>query len=354
MARSPSPPLPTEPAAAPARPGRVQMVDIARLAGVSVSTVSRAMAGSTLINPETRQRITELARSHNYSVNAGAQNLRLKQNRTVSVVVPYDPQTRQHLSDPFFLSLIGGIADALTEQGHEMLLSRVDANQLDQAASAYHTGRAMGVVLIGQWHQHDQLNAMASQGVPFVVWGAQLPDQLYASVGSDNVEGGRLATEHLLQQGARRIAFLGDPDLPEFGQRHQGYLQAHEAAGLMADPSLTLPVPMLPDAPARAMEDLHRRGPPIDAMFAASDLMAMTAVGALRRLGRHVPEDLLVVSYDDIALAAHAHPPLTTVPQPVEAAGQMLVASLKALLAGEPPVRRTLPTELIVRDSSRR
>ena len=362
MARKPAAPAPV-PEAAPAsplppatagaaRPSRVQMADIARLAGVSVSTVSRALSDSTLVNAETRGRIAELARSLNYSINVGAQNLRLKTNRTVAVIVPYDPVTRQHLSDPFFLSLIGSLADALTERGHDMLLTRVDADRLDLAAQVYQTGRAMGIVLVGQWHHHDQLNTMAVQGVPFVVWGAQLPQQLYATVGGDNRAGGRLATEHLLSRGARRVLFMGDPELPEIGQRMQGWRDAHEQAGLAIDPRLCRPAPFVTEAIQREVAAVIKQKLPFDAVFAASDLMAMTVVSALRQHGRQVPEDLPVVGYDDIALAEHFHPPLTTVRQPIAQAGQLLVASLLAQMAGERTSSRLLPTELVVRESS--
>lgn len=328
------------------------MTDIARLAGVSVSTVSRALSLSPLINAETRERIAELARSMNYSINVGAQNLRLKQNRTVAVVVPYDPQTRQHLSDPFFLSLIGSLADALTERGHDMLLMRVDAGALDQAALPYRTGRASGIVLVGQWHHHDQLNALAVQGVPFVVWGAQLPQQLYATVGGNNLLGGELATRHLLAQGAKRVLFMGDPELPEIGQRQQGYLNALAQAGVAADKALCQAVPFVVASIQQHLRELVQRKLRFDAVFTASDLMAMTVISTLRELGRRVPDDCLVVGYDDIALAAHFHPPLSTVRQPIEQAGQMLVAALLSQLQGQRAGNQLLPTELVVRQSS--
>ena len=329
------------------------MADIARLAGVSVSTVSRALSDSPLVNPETRARVGELARSLNYSINVGAQNLRLKHNNTVAVIVPYDPDTGQHLSDPFFLSLIGSLADALTERGHDMLLTRVDAGRLDLAAQVFHTGRAMGIVLVGQWHHHDQLNEMAVRGVPFVVWGAQLPQQLYPTVGSDNLEGGRLATAHLLARGARRILFLGDPALPEVALRLRGYQLAHEQAGMALDPQLARAVPFVTERVAPALALLKHQAVAFDAVFAASDLLAMAAIGALRQQGRGVPEDVLVAGYDDIALAAHFIPPLTTVAQPIAEAGRVLVELLLAQLAGERVGSRLLTTALVARHSSR-
>ncbi|HJW11267.1 MAG TPA: LacI family DNA-binding transcriptional regulator [Albitalea sp.] len=330
------------------------MADIARLAGVAVSTVSRALAGSPRVNPETRERIAELARSLNYSINVGAKNLRLKQNNTVAVVVPYDARTGQNLSDPFFLSLIGSLADASTEQGCDMLLSRVDGQRLDLVAQPYLTGRAMGVVLLGQVHHHDeQLNALAVRRVPLVVWGAQMPQQLYCTVGSDNLEGGRAATEHLLAQGAQHIAFIGDSTLPEIARRHEGYLLAHRLRGMAPDPRLYRPAPLLSAAVDAEMEALLRDGPPFDAVFAASDLSAVAVINVLRRHGKRVPDDVAVVGYDDIPLAVHYQPPLTTVRQASDAAGKALIAALMAQIAGERPKPVELPTELVVRGTTR-
>jgi DNA-binding LacI/PurR family transcriptional regulator len=331
---------------------RPQMSDIARMAGVSVATVSRALNGSKLLNPETRERLVELARSMNYTINVGAKNLRLKQNRTIAVIVPFDPSTRQHLSDPFFLSLIGSIADALTKRGFEMLLSRADVGHLEVATQCVAAGRASGIVLIGQWHLHDYLNELAARGVPLVVWGARMANQAYATVGGDNRRGGELATTHLLEAGARRVVFMGDTGLPEIAGRFEGYRTAHKHAGIRPAAALRRDTPFVQASIVADVEDLVTSGTRFDAVFAASDLMAMTAISTLRRLGKRVPEDIVVVGYDDIQLASFFHPALSTVRQPIASAGEVLVESLLAQLAGHAPECRQLVTELVVRESS--
>jgi DNA-binding LacI/PurR family transcriptional regulator len=328
------------------------MADIARLAGVSVSTVSRALSGSKLVNTATSERIKQLAQSLNYAINLGAQNLRLQKNLTVAVIVPYDAQSRQHISDPFFLSMVGAIADALTDHGYDMLLSRVDSEQLDAAARLYDSGKAVGLIIIGQWRHHDQLNQLAARHVPLVVWGAELPQQLYCSVGGDNVSGGEQATAHLLQAGRKRIAFLGDAALPEVWLRKEGYLRAHRMAGCAVDPMLEASIPFEADAARDAIERLCDSGASFDGVFACSDLLAIQMMQALRVRGRKVPVDVSVVGYDDMPLATYSDPPLTTVHQPVADAGVALVDAVLGMLNGVRAVPRTLAVNLVVRDSA--
>lgn len=272
--------------------------------------------------------------------------------RTVAVVVPFDSETRQHLSDPFFLSMLGALADALSARGLEMLLSRVDAAHTDKAAQAFDQGRVIGIILVGQWRQHQQLNLLAARQVPIVVWGAQLPQQLYTTVGGDNVSGGLLATSHLLERGCRRIAFFGDINIPEVAQRYRGYCNALTAHGMPVDPQLRVSVPFVPEGGAQAVQEMARRSVAFDAIFACSDLLAMGAMNCLRAAGREVPRDVSVVGYDDIALASYYYPALTTVRQPVHAAGEALVEALLALVAGQPAPSSQLPTELIVRSTA--
>lgn len=333
---------------------KIQMADIARLAGVSTATVSRALNGSELINEETRQRIMELARSLNYTINLGAKNLRSGHSSTIGVVIPYNANNRQSISDPFFLAMLGSLADALTDKQYDLLLSRVDSDHLDNIAALYDSGRVGGIIMIGQWGHHDQLNELARRKLPFVAWGAQLPHQLYCSVGSDNQSGGQLATEHLLSLGHKKIAFMGDKALPEPEKRHAGYLKALRKAGHKADAGLYINSSFAPLDAQRAMrEHLDRFGLNFDGLVAASDIVAIGAMGVLRERGYRIPEDVSVVGYDDVEPAAHSFPPLTTIRQPLDLGGVELVRCLMQVMSGKQPASQLLPTQLVLRASTR-
>ena len=217
---------------------KIQMVDIARLAGVSTSTVSRALNGSPLINEETRQRIADLAKSLSYTINLSAKNLRSGENRTIGVVIPYQDRIRQDVTDPFFMTMLGHLADQLTKQNFDLLFSRMSADRLEDLAQLYESGRVGGLIVVGQWDQHEKLNDLARRQIPFVVWGGQLPRQLYCTVGGDNFNGGFLAANHLLSLGRKRIVFMGDKHATETQQRYAGYVQAHQAHKVPIAPEL--------------------------------------------------------------------------------------------------------------------
>ena len=331
---------------------KIQMADIARLAGVSISTVSRALNGSPLINEETRARITELARSLSYTINLGAKNLRSGENRTVGVVIPYLSDNRQHVTDPFFLGMLGSLADHLTDQNFDLLFSRIEADAIDEVANLVDSGRVCGIIIIGQWGQHERLNQLARRQLPFVVWGGQLPQQMYCSVGSDNFNGGLLATAHLLGLGRKRVVFMGDRDATEAQQRYQGYLAAHAAHGLAPDSALYLPSPFTEPEAQSAMVDFLRRDVAFDALFAASDLIAINAMGVMGAQGLNVPHDVSVVGYDDVGMAAHSFPPLTTVRQPLDLAGAALVDGLLKVIRQGHADPQVVPTDLVIRAST--
>lgn len=336
-----------------ARPSKLQMADIARLANVSISTVSRALANNPRLSEETRQRVHELAKSLNYTVNVGAQILRGKSLRTVAVAFPYHPDQRKHFKDPIFLATLGSIGDALIDSGHSMLVVAVEAAKSTTLTQPHETGQAIGTIMLGQENNHQLFNELAVRHMPFVVWGARLNDQLYCTVGSDNVLGGVQATEHLLKSGARRIAFFGDTALAEIGQRYLGYQQAHAAAGREPVAQLCRRVPFDDRAVRAEVDQTLAQGLKFDAVFACSDLMALSIISALKLHGLRVPDDVMVVGFDDIAAAADSNPPLTTVRQSIEEAGRKLVTLLLDQLDGKPVEPVVMPTELIIRGSTR-
>jgi DNA-binding LacI/PurR family transcriptional regulator len=329
---------------------RVQMADIARLAGVSTATVSRALSGSPLIPEPTRQRIVDLAHSLNYRVNVSAANLRKRDVQTVGVVIL--GESMQAISDPFLLSILGAVADCLDEQGMSLLLTRLKEGQTHRLSEMVETGQVNGLIVIDQLAWREHLNKLAVRGIPMAVWGACLPDTLYPMVGGDNEQGGYLATHHLIQQGSKRIAYFGDITHPEAGARHQGYLRALHEAGLQEDLRLQQPF-LFGDTRIRAsIDEWLDRKLPYDAVFAASDVTAFAILGALKARGISVPGQVRVVGYDDIALAEHVHPSLSSVRQPTTDAGQALVSLLMEAIAGQPKRTVILPAQLVERESS--
>ncbi len=345
--------MPADKATAPEKSSsrkRMQMADIARMAGVSTSTVSRALNGSPLIPEATRARITELARSLNYTVNVGAANLRKRDVQTVALVHLGD--SMQRMSDPFLLSMVGQVADALESRGMNLLLTRLNDDRIDQIPAMVLGGQVAGLIVIGQLRWHEYLNDLARQGIPLAVWGAVLPDAVYSVVGSDNVLGGYLATKHLLEQGARSIAFVGDTHYPEGQLRHQGYLKALREAGLKADPLLFHPMLFGEEGTREAVGRWIDSGHAFDAVFAGSDISAFNVMAALASRGLDVPRQIKVVGYDDIPWSQHVHPSLSTVRQPTDQAGQALVDLLLEAMQDEPHRSVVLETRLVVRESS--
>lgn len=328
------------------------MTDIARMAGVSVSTVSRALAGSPLTNEKTREEILTIAQREGYTVNVGATRLRTGTNKTIAVVVPYDPATRQHLSDPFFLAILGRLADVLTERGYEMLLSRVPSNALKQIANAYTSGKALGIIMIGQWQGHGELNALQERNIPFAVWGQAMEDQRYSIVGTDNEWGGYIATRHLLARGRRKLMFLGVPHGGEVEHRFQGFLKAMKEYGIKAGRERIVPSPFVADMAEALVHQLIDKNTDMDGIVCASDLLAISAINALQSRGWAVPDKVAVTGYDDIPIARHVNPSLTTVAQPVAEGARALVDALLLSAEGEAPTITKLETSLVVRASA--
>lgn len=327
------------------------MTDIARIAGVSTSTVSRALAESPLIPVATRRQIQKIAAQHGYVINQAGQRLRSNRTRTIGVTIPLGHEADQLISDPFFLHLLGHLADEVSARDYDILLSRIPSPRPGWLTRHVQSQKADGYIVVGQSDQHEELNEAARTFLPLVVWGAHLPEQAYCSVGSDNVGGGRAATDALIQAGRKRIVFLGAAPLPEVQMRLKGYETALQRAGLPVDPELILQAHFTGDTALAAVQDLLARGVRFDAIFAASDLIAMSALKALQAGGVSVPDQVSVVGFDDLEIADHAHPRLTSVRQDLKRGAATLVEFLFRRMAGEETPSATLPIQLIERNS---
>jgi DNA-binding LacI/PurR family transcriptional regulator len=326
--------------------------DLADIAGVSRATASRALNDSPKISEKTKSKLRYLAQKHNYSINRQARDFRLRRTSVVSVVFMLDIKSKQQMSDPFFLDMLGGIADSLAENDYDLLLSHAPiANILDLKEGRV-IRQSDGVIFIGQAEQHEELMELASGDSRMVVWGYPLANKNYVVVGSDNVSGGYQATKHLLENGRRKIAFFGATNNPENAARFEGYNKALQEYGLTAGQMTKVDVPFDMQRARESIAAVIDSGTDLDAVVCISDVMALATISTLQEMKIRVPDDIAVVGYDNITLAAYGSPPLTTVSQNIHRAGEIMVESLLRLINGEVVDDVILPSELVVRKSS--
>ncbi|WP_300529030.1 LacI family DNA-binding transcriptional regulator [Maricaulis sp.] len=328
-----------------------RLEDLAKKAGVSVSTASRALNDSPSVNMRTKQAIWKLAREMDYPFRRHMPAGPIGAKATVSVVVPRPQGRDTRLSDPFLLELLAGIGDAARDRECDVHISHVAPASYDDLVVAMTTHRAEGVIFVGQSTLHGAFNRLAETEGRFVVWGAELPEQRYCSIGSDNVRGGQRASEHLLRLGRKRIAFIGQSEAPEVVQRFRGYQQALENNGRELIDELVVDTHFDIESAEASVDALIKNGVEFDGIIAASDVIALGAIRALQHAGKRVPEDVAVVGYDNISFSRYANPALTTVDQDMQAAGRMMLSKLLDFRGPQARRSERLATDLIVRES---
>jgi DNA-binding LacI/PurR family transcriptional regulator len=330
--------------------GVTRLEDLAKMAGVSISTASRALNDSPAVNMRTKQTIWKLAREMDYPFRRYMPAGPIGAEATIAIVTPRPQGRDSGMSDPFFLELLAGVGEAASERGCDILLSHISPATYEDLSVAMTTSRAEGVIFLGQSSLHAAFNRLSETEGRFVVWGAQLPDQNYCSIGSDNPMGGRRATLHLARLGRKRIVFLGDTEAPEAMQRHRGYLDALEQQKLGVDQDLIVPAHFEVESAEAAVDSLIHRGVTFDGVVAASDLIALGAIRALKHAGLTVPGDVSVVGFDNVPFARYSSPALSTISQDTAKAGRLMVSKL--LDSGDRVSRsERIPTDLIIRES---
>jgi LacI family transcriptional regulator len=330
----------------------VTIRDVADRAGVSVATVSKVLNDRHGVAAATLARVREVIDELGYESSLVARSLRNHRTNVIGILV--------WAIEPFSAELLKGAARAVRESGYELVVYSAGGEGAEHVGwerrylSRLSGTLIDGAVIVTPTEVTSQLDAPVVTVDPHA--GGEQGEQGVPTVGSDNFHGARLATEHLLELGHRRIGFLGRPprDLESSRQREQGYRSALQAAGLAVDPDLVT-VAGYDEATSReATLRLLRQPEPPTAIFAANDLSAISTIDVAMTLGMRVPEDLSIVGFDNVPESVMARPALTTVDQAIQLMGQRAVEMLLEILAGHEPARRhvLLPTRLVVRDSA--
>lgn len=327
----------------------VTVLDVAREAGVSVSTVSRIINGTVKVSEDKRLAVEEAIRRLEFKPNLFARSLKKGTTMTIGVLT-------QDIESPFFTRVMSGIEDGLLGSGYALIIvsGHWDAAEEAERIRLLIARRVDGLAIL-TGHLSDAQVASFAHSQPIVVTGRRIDAPNVRSVFFSHEEGGYLATRHLITLGHRRIAFIAGPsDHADAVSRFDGYRRALAEAGLASDPSLVVQGDFYENGGVFAMNRLLDSGAPFTAVFAANDQTALGARMVLSRRGVRVPDDVSLVGFDDLPTSAYLTPPLTTVRQPLFEVGQFS-ASLLLEMLGHPRKERVLPPlELVVRETTRR
>lgn len=327
---------------------------VAARAGVSRATVSRVVNGSATVTPEIRRVVEHAIKELGYVPNSAARSLVTRQTNSFALVVS-EPPTRVFSDDPMFSTVIRSASIALEEADKQVVLMLAGSPSGHARVERYVGGGHVDGVMLLSMHGADPLPyALSRMAVPMVSYGRPAVPIDLPFVDNDNVGGAAIAVRHLIETGRRRIATIaGPPDMIAGEDRLAGYrqvVQGSDRRSLIAIGDFTR------ESGFVAMRQLLEDDPALDAVFVASDLMAIGALKALRAAGRQVPDDVAVIGFDDIESAAFSEPPLTTMRQPIPLQAAEMVKLLLALADGADlrgGDRHTiLPSDLIIRESA--
>ncbi len=326
------------------------LIEVAKLAGVSRTTVSRVINGHPSVRPEVRERVWRIVRQVGYQPHAAARSLVTKRSNVIGLLFPRTVTAL--FTDQFFPLLMRGIADVCNLHGWRLMLSLFTQDR-DQDALYRQVLRSSsldGVIVATTPREDPLIPRLIHDGLPFVVIGRH-PDELVSYVDSDNLAGSRAIVEHLVALGHQRIATITGPlDVLLGYDRLEGYKRALRAHGLPHDPALVVQGNFTEASGRAGMELLLPQQP--TAVFAASDMMAIGAIKVIKEAGLRVPQDISVVGFDDLPVASIVEPALTTVRQPINELGRVAAETLLSLIHDkQAPQHIVLPTELIIRAS---
>lgn len=330
---------------------RLTLDEIGKLAGVSRATVSRVVNNYPHIKPAVRERVQAIITQTGFQPNLIARSLASDRSGIIGLVIPNTP--RMVFTDPFFPTLIQGITQATNRLNLTLSLFLFQSKDEETRTirSILNTSLLDGLIITADRKEDSFVPKFIEREIPFVLIGRPETNQEIMYVDTDNVEGGYLATKHLIELGHRRIATIGANENTAGDDRLEGYRRALHDCGYAYDPDLIAFGNFSVQSGYEAMKLLIPARP--DAVFIASDTMALGALRAVREAGLNVPEDIAIVGFDDLPPAQQSDPPLTTVQHPIEQLGVNAVELLSSILNEEAaqPTHIILPSRLIIRAS---